>query len=502
MIKQQRIPLIGVYNTRFAESGVSSASSGVVGIGVVGTMVVGRTNAASDKDQRFINCYPITVKNSVTNQATAYLIKRPGFQAHITPEAGSVGNAVYVWVGNSAKLITAFGGTNSGIYDSTTSLGSITGVCTGITETILSGTANLAFTSSDNTGWFYPAAGALTKISDADFPGNAGRTLAGTFAHMDGYAFVMDSTGRIYNSDLNSISGWTANSFITANLNPDGGVGCIKHRNHIIAFGTQSYEVFYNAGNAAGSPLARRDEASRTIGLINKDSLVALEDTVAFVGTADRGGLAVYILDGFDTKRISTPEIESQLILTSLTNIKATANKIMGRTFIYVVCGSTTYVYCVEENLWHEVSSQTPLWNRMAGVASGSSYVTYAVSTSSTGGKVYILNPANFVFQDDGYTYTASFQTSLIDFGDTHKKTLEEVVVVGDTTTSTSTLSLSFSTDDYVTFGGTRTVDLSENRPRFTKGPTFRRLSIKGSHSSNTSMRLQSLDVRVRLHNT
>ena len=493
-----RIPLSGAYNTRFAESGVSASSSGVVGIGIVGVMVVGRTTAAADKDQRYINCYPITVKNDITQQVTPYLIKRPGFQASITPASGNAANDVHVWVGNANKLITSFGTTNSTIYDSTTSLGNITGACTGITETILSGTANLAFTSSDNTGWYYAASGTLTKISDGDFPGNASRTLAGTFAHMDGYAFVMDSTGRIYNSDVNSLTAWTANSFTTANLNPDSGVGCVKHRNHIIAFGAESYEVFYNAGNTAGSPLGRRDEASRKIGLVNAKSVCTIEDNLAFVGTSALGGLAVYVLDGFSPIRVSTPEIEAQLVLTTASNVSISACKWMGRTLIAVCIGSGTYVYCIEEKAWHEWSSQTPLWHRMSGSSSGVVYVTYAVSTASTLGKVYIVNPSNFVFQDDSVSYTASFQSSLIDNGNTDRKTMDELVVVADTTTSSSTLSISFSDDDYVTWSTPRTIDLSSDRKKLPRCGAFRRRSVKLSHSSNTSMRIQALDAKIR----
>lgn len=494
-----RIPLIGVYNSRFADSNASATSSGIVGIGVVGSMIVGNGDVPTDKDQRFINCYPITVKNPATRSARAYLIKRPGFQADITPSSGNVGNAVKVWVGNSNKIISAFGATNSTIYDSAVSLGAITGKCTSITETILSGTANLAITANNSRAWYFPAGGALTEITDSDFPGGAGRTVVGPFAHLGGFAFIMDSTGRIYNSDLNSISAWTANSFATANLSAGSGVGCFNYRNHIIAFKSRSYEVWFNNGNATGSPLSRREEACREIGLINANAITSLGDTFGFVGVT-KGALAVYLMDGFTPNRVSTPEIEAQLTLIGASDIYVSSCKLMGRTFIVITGTALTYVYCVEEQLWHEWNSTTPLWHRMDGFVSGSSFINYAVSVQSTSGKVFVMNPANFVFQDNGSAYTAAFQTSLIDNNNNKRKTMHELRVIGDNAESSSTLSISFSDDDYQTFSAVRTVDLSENDPKLTRCGSFRRRSIKGSHSANLAMRLEAFDAEIEEH--
>ena len=492
-----RIPLIGVYNTRIGASNVSSAASGIVGIGVVGVMIVGNI-PTSDKDQRFVNCYPVTVKNPAARTATPYLLKRAGFQANMTPAAGSAGTGLRIWVGNSNKIISAFGTTNSTIYDSTTSLGAITGKCTGITETSLSGTANLAISANNNRAWYYPAAGALTEITDVDFPGQAGRTVVGTFAHLEGYGFIMDSIGRIYNSDINSLSAWSASAFATANVVPDSGIGCFEYRNHILAFGSRSMEIWYNAGNPSGSPLSRRDEATRQIGLINEHALAKIVDTLAFVGTSNLGALEVYLMDGFTPTRISTPEIEAQLTLMGASDIYVSAKKEAGRTLIAVSGPSTTYVYCVEEQLWHEWSSTTPLWQFMDGIASGSSYITYAVSALSTSGKVYATNPANYVFEDDAVAYTAMFQLSLFDGGTNDRKTMPWLRVVGDRASSASALSISFSDDDYATFSTARDVDLSEERPQLSNCGSFRRRSVKGSHSANMSMRLEALEVGIK----
>ena len=174
---KQRIPLVGSTNTRFAADSSISTASGVVGVGVVGVMIVGKARSPTDKDQKFLNCFPMTITNPLTQKVTAYVIKRPGFASYSTPAAGEIGTALHVWAANNNKVISAFGSTNSTIYDGTTSLGAITGKAKAITETMITNTPTLVISSSDNTGWYHDTT-VPTKITDADFPGNAGKTLA------------------------------------------------------------------------------------------------------------------------------------------------------------------------------------------------------------------------------------------------------------------------------------------------------------------------------------
>ena len=137
-----RFPLAGSYNTRVAAVNVLTTESGIVGIGVVGIMIVGKTGTTTTKDQRFVNCFTERVVNGYTGKTTLYLVKRPGFASSITPQAGSMGNALLVWTGNGQKVMSAFGATNSSIYDSTTQLvtnaadtTAITGLAKAIVET-------------------------------------------------------------------------------------------------------------------------------------------------------------------------------------------------------------------------------------------------------------------------------------------------------------------------------------------------------------------------------
>lgn len=487
-----RFPLAGSYNTRVTETNVLSSESGIVGLGIVGIMVVGAAEQSTDKDQRFINCFTETVVNPYTLTKTLYLVKRPGFSALNTPAAGSIGTAILVWTGFGAgtSVITAFGGTNSTIYSGTGSLGAITGKATAITETVISNVPTLAITSADSTGWYHDTT-VPTKISDGDFPGNAGKTLAGTFAHMDGYAFILDTLGNLWNSDLNSIAAWTATSSIPANSYPDRGVGCVRLKDKIAVFGTESTQFYYNAGNPTGSPLSRIESLTIRVGCVSADAIAKSGDAVYWAGSSPEGGLSVYQY-GASFKKISTPEIEGILILAGAANISLAATTFYGRNFIIVNAASVTLVYCVEENAWHEWNSTTRLWYKCSGVSSGSTQVIYAISNISTSGKVFTINPAALTYQDNGAAYTARIQTSRVGEGN-HRTFWEEVEIIGDQQSSSSPLGISYASDDYQNYVMLGTVDLSDLRPRLTRcGSDYRRVWVL-THAANTPMRIEAL---------
>jgi hypothetical protein len=492
---KKRIPFTGVYNTRPGAVALSG-TSGVVGVGIVGLMVVGATTRGSGKDHRLINCFQITETDQMANSKRLYVVDRPGLAAAITPRSGHIGNAIHVWTGQGTggKIMSAFGNTDFTLYDSTTSKGNGTGKATGITETSISGTPTLTITSSDSFGWYYQDGGTLTKIADADFPGNASRTLAGTFAHLDGYPFVMDSTGRIYNGDLNSVTAWTAASYITANSDPDVGVGVVRHRNTLIGFCRTHFDVFRNAGNPTGSPLARIEELTQRIGCVSADAIVQLRDAVYFAGTTEGANIAVYEYNGGQVKKVSTPELESVMAIVGASNVNLSLLPLFGRHGVAVTISSSTYVYCVEEGAWHEWSSQTPLWHKTAGLQAGSSTVVYAVSKVSTAGKVYVINPASIVYADDSVAYTATIQTTKWDAGTANRKFVSRVDVIGDQQSTSATLNIASYDDDYQTASTPRQVDLSASRPNLTRCGSFRRRSFLLSHVA-CGARLEALEL-------
>lgn len=489
--------MVGPYISRIS---TPATSSGIVGIGVVGVMVVGQSSLSTTKDARYINVYSQTVADPTAGKRI-YAVKRPGFGTHTTPASGQKGNDVHVWVGqgDGTKVISAFGDTNSTVYDGTTSLGAITGRATGITETFVSTTPTIVVSSSDNTAWYYDTGvGVMTQISDGDFPGNNSKTLAGTFAHIDGYACIMDTEGVVWASDLNSLTAWTATSFDSANAYPDKGVGVVRHRQFIMAFGTESVQFFYNAG-LTPFPLSKATAMTQKVGAVHADAIAQIADTTFWVGSTPQGGLSVFQYDG-DLSRVSTPEIDATLVLSGASTISLSPLRFSGRSFILVRAGSLTITYCVEEKFWHEWTSTTPLWYKCAGLTNvGGSMVNYAVSNVATTGKIYVMNQASPVFTDDGAAYTARMQVPQQDLGTKKMKFWHDVEIVGDREESASTVTLLYSDDDYQSFVTHGSGDLSNDRVRFNRTGSSRRRSWVLTHAANTPMRIEALEGNVTL---
>lgn len=499
MSKPFRIALAGAYNTRVSQANASSGASGYWGVGVWGTFIWGAATQPTDKDARYVNCFAQTVTDPISGTKRVYVVKRPGFGTNNTPASGQKGQAVLVWTGSSpgTNVISAFGATNSTVYNGTVSLGAITGRCTGLTETFVSTTPTILASSTDSTAWYYDTGVAvMTKVSDVDFPGNAGETIVGTFAHIDGYAVIMTQSGKLFASDLNSLSGWTASNFDSANAYPDQGVGCVRQGSWILAFGTQSLQFFYNAG-LAQFPFSKATAKTVKVGAISADAITQISDNVFWAGSTPEGGLSILQYDG-NVSRISTPEIEAILILAGTTNISLSSLRVYGRSFVIVTVGtSISYVYCIEEKQWHEWNSTEPLWFKTAATSVGATMVNYAISNVSTTGKVFIQNHASLVFTDNGGTYTARVQLPKMDLGTNKRKFWSDATLICDAESSSSPLTLAYTDDDYQTYTTWGTLDLSDDRPIATRLGSSRHRGWVLSHAANTPMRIEALEGNV-----
>lgn len=508
MAQTARLPLIGNINTRVGVNDQLPGVSAIVGEAIVGMVVVGTTPVASSKDQRFINFFPIVYANKVSGQQTVYMVKRPGFAEHEQPQAGSPGSAIHVWAGqgDGSKVISAFGSAKSSLYDGTTKLvtnntdtTTISGVATGITETLVSGTPTLLISSSDSTAWYYQNAGTVTKVTSASFPGNAGKTLAGTFAHLDGYAFIMTTDAGIYNSALNSVTTWPAINVLSARTDSEVGVGCVRWRRYIVAFTQRTVRFFRHFQADVGTPLVREDDLTQKIGLCNANAIVEHASDLYWVGANPQGGIGVYTLSS-GLRKISTPAIDVKLQLAGSANISCAVFSIFGTAHVFIRASTLTLAYCIEQDFWYEVSGPEMLWTRSAATSIGSGLVCYALSTVSTSGKTYILSPSQNVFQDDGATYTGSIITAPVDMDTDGWKKWIKLAVIADREVEQSDLSVSWSDDDYQSFNtaNARTLDLSSSLTHARRLGRSKRRIWRFDHSADTPARIRAVEITYK----
>jgi len=101
-----------------------------------------------------LNCSFCVVQNPVTGKATVYVEKRPGWKVDSIVEGGSISTGI-IKTDFLSQSISAFGATNSTIYDGQVDVGTITGRALYFSETVISGTGYVLIKSSDGTGWYY-----------------------------------------------------------------------------------------------------------------------------------------------------------------------------------------------------------------------------------------------------------------------------------------------------------------------------------------------------------
>jgi hypothetical protein len=128
-----RIPLVGVANPRTID---------------------GQATVVAGQDQRLVNCTFDVVKDPITGQAVAYVEKRPGWGVESIVSAGNISTGL-MRTDSIESILSAFGDTNSTIYDSQISVGAITGRALHFSETLISGVGYILIKSSDGTGWYY-----------------------------------------------------------------------------------------------------------------------------------------------------------------------------------------------------------------------------------------------------------------------------------------------------------------------------------------------------------
>lgn len=346
-------------------------------------------------------------------------------------------------------------------------------------------------------------AGATTQAT-----GNASLTsnITGPFVYgleyLDGYCFIMNEYGTIYQSEPMSTGGpaapWNAINKIAANSEPDNGVALTKHLNYLVGFGNWHTDFFYDNGNPTGSVLLKQQSAKIEIGCAVGTSVAKAANTVFWMGQSITQGRGIYCLDGMRPTKISTRYIDKILNNDNLRNCHSYCMNTAGHT-LYVLTLYTsdrTLVYDVDEKEWYE-------WSSSALGVEGYFLLTYFTGNTeySPGlylqhegnGQVYKMSPD--FYSDDGNPILFKSTTAIKDFGSTKRKFYRRVEVVGDKIIGT--LTISHSDDDYQTWSTGRTVDMSLARPVLYQNGSSRRRAWRITSSSNVPIRLQALEVDV-----
>ncbi len=146
---------------------------------------------------------------------------------------------------------------------------------------------------------------------------------------LDGYLFIAshkdEASQRIYNSTLGNPEEWLAGAnFIDAEMTGDSIVTLAKHHNHIVAFGRDSIEFFYNSANEVGSPLSRQAGYAQNIGMYDQGvieqysypsdrSFIEINDDIYFLAARNNNLLGLYRLRKFAVEKVSDAVLDDKL---------------------------------------------------------------------------------------------------------------------------------------------------------------------------------------------
>lgn len=191
----------------------------------------------------------------------------------------------------------------------------------------------------------------FARVTDPDFPG------AGTITFIDGYFLFNDpQSGKFYITALYDGTAVNPLDFATAESSPDDLTRVIRAVGQAWLVGVKTIEIWTNTGDST-FPFERINGAKMEMGCISPYSVVAVDNTIVWVGNDDNGSGIVYRARGFTPEPISTRPIELKLqALTAPETLVAYSYQQDGHLF-YVLTGGgldTTLVYDFTTQEWHE----------------------------------------------------------------------------------------------------------------------------------------------------
>jgi len=324
---------------------------------ILGQSYIARSiNAA---DNRLVNLFPEAIPDG--GKEAGFLNRAPGLQFLQTVGTGPIralwahqtnGSDFYVVSGIQVFKLTSTSATPQ-------LLGTVSG--TGPVSIADNG-ATIFFACNGPSYTYFEPTGEFNQITDENFPG------AVTVAYIDNlFVFNEPNSQRIYSVDTVDLVTATyiyplvfsATDVSSAEGSPDGVVAINVDHRQMWVFGTDSIEVWYNAG-LKDFPLTPIQGAFNEIGCVAAFSVAKLDNALFWLGTDARGQGIVYKNNGYSGIRVSTHAIEYAIAqYGNISDAVAYTYQQEGHAF-YVLnfpSASKTWVYDVSVQAWHERAS-------------------------------------------------------------------------------------------------------------------------------------------------
>jgi hypothetical protein len=452
-------------------------------------LVVLPSNRASSTatDARLVNCYIETNEQGEIN-----IYRRPGMETFETQTAVP-GRGLFHW---DSDVYSIFSGT---MYRNGVS------VATGLNTTngkynfssILGATPKMVLGNGAKAYAYWVAGGLTADLNsiDSDYPAT---TVKG-FAYLNGATYVMNPSAVIWGSAINSVSvagDWPALNFISAQADPDNGIAINKQLVYVIAFNQWTTEVFFDAGNATGSPLGNVQGSIVSYGCAAADSIQSIDDVLFWLCRNKTNSLQIAMMKQLGLEIISTKAIDRLLVDADLTQIMSWQIKFDGHSF-YVFTSislNLTLAYDIVENLWCQWTDANG--NYLPIIASTYDSSGRNILQHATAGTLLYMSPDYYTDDDD--LIQVDIITPNFDAQTKRRKMLGRMSFIADQV-SGSTLNVRYTDNDYQNWSNFRIVDLSQEEPMLTDCGTFKRRAYHLQHKANTFFRISAVELQYDL---
>lgn len=305
------------------------------------------TRSVNAADNRMVNLFPEIIPEG--GKEPAFLNRAPGLKFLASVGLGPIRG---LWV-LKADPTRAFVVSGNELYEIDTNYtATLRGTVAGLGVVSMADNGNQIFIAANPKGYiFNTSTNVFAEITDPDFPG------AVTVGYLNSYfVFNPPNSQKFYITQLLDGTQVDPLDFASAEGSSDGLVSLIVDHRELWLFGTDSVEVWYDAG-LTDFPLVRIQGAFNELGCAAAYSVAKLDNGLFWLGSDARGQGIVYRAEGYTGKRISTHAVEWQIQqYGNISDAIAYTYQQDGHSFYVLIFPSanTTWVYDVATQAWHE----------------------------------------------------------------------------------------------------------------------------------------------------
>ena len=453
---------------------------------------------SNNKDAKLVNCYMEPI-DKITNQFHIY--KRPGYGSQVAVSAvPAAGMGMYTWNGDVYSIFAGI------LYKNGTQVATGLDVTGGVYQfSEIKGSHPKMVMNNGAAGYSYDDTVKLSANLHSISPSYPQYSVKG-WAYLNGAEYVMQhffgtlvTPAVIWGSVIDSVdqpTDWDPLDFITAQIEPDAGVCATKQYAYVVALCQWSTEIFYDAGNPTGSPLAPVPGSKLRYGCASADSVQSIEDILFWVSTNRSASIQVVMMLNLQARVISTPAIDRILNNADMSNVMSWQIKLNGHSFyvLTVVNSNITLAFDVLSELWSYWSDSNG--NYLPICASTYDAAGHKVIQHATNGSVYYMDST--YGDDNGLSVPVEIDTPIFDGNTRRKKYVGMMEIVGDKQVG-NWLTVQVSDDDYNTWSQPRRVSMGQERMLLPNCGTFRRRAWKIKYNNYGPFRISAIELQFDL---